>query len=130
MAYPGSSDTRVAAGGPPGGAPSAQSEWPVQATDAIVRVVDSVRDKTTGPALDAARWFIYGIVLALLALPLAILLLVGAMRLTEGFFLWLYGRGVEWLHDPMWLVYAIYGGLFSLTGLVCWRKAKKPAPAT
>jgi hypothetical protein len=101
----------------------------VQATDAIVRVVDSVRDKTTGPALDAARWFIYGIVLALLALPLAILVLVGAMRLTEGFFLWLYGRGVEWLHDPMWLVYTIYGGLFSLAGLTCWRQAKKPSPA-
>jgi hypothetical protein len=130
MAQPGSSDPRAAAGGPAGAGPPAQSEWPVQATDAIVRVVDSVRDKTTGPALDAARWFIYGIVLALLVLPLAILVLVGAMRLTEGFFLWLYSRGVEWLHDPMWLVYAIYGALFSLAGLNCWRLAKKPAPAS
>jgi hypothetical protein len=108
----------------------AKPEWPIQATDTIVRVVDSVRDKTTGPALNVVRWVIYGLVLVTLALPLFVLLLIGVFRLFEGLLLWLHeSQGVAVLHDPIGFVYLFFGTVFSLAALVCWRKGKKPAPA-
>src|SRR4051794_30376188 len=103
---------------------SGSPEWPVQATDAIVRVVDTVRDKTTGPALNVARWLIYGLVLLLLSLPLAVLLLAGAMRLMEGGLLWLSVTyaWADFLHDPIGFVYLFFGAVFVLGALICWRK--------
>jgi hypothetical protein len=123
MASPDRSDTPVTT--------KETAGWPVQATDTIVRVVDSVRDKTTGPALNVARWLVYGLVLALLALPLAIVALVGVFRLAEGGLLWASGQWspVAFLHDPIGFVYLLFGVIFSLAGLVCWRKGKSPAPA-
>src|SRR4051794_38452383 len=64
-------------------APSPGEDWPAQATDAIVRVVDSARDKTTGPAVNAAHAAKYGIVVAILALPVGVILLIGFMRFFE-----------------------------------------------
>lgn len=92
-------------------------DWPAQATRSIVRTVDSVRDKTTGPAVNAARYLIFGTAIALLAIPVFIVVLVIAGRLTEGLLEWI---GLE---EPMWLVYLIYGTLFTAVGLVLWRKA-------
>ena len=125
MALPGiTSSTRGAATRPPDPTPSAAADWPVQATDSIVRVVDNVRDKTTGPVLNATRWVIYGLVLLLLAIPVAVLLLIGLMRGTEGIFLWIGTTfDIAWLHDPIWLVYLIYGVVFTIVGLALWRKA-------
>ena len=128
MASPGSSDTALTkAGNGSGGS----AEWPVQATDAIVRVVDTVRDKTTGPALDVARWLIYGLVIILLSMPLALLALIGTMRLVEGGLLWLSVTyaWADWLHDPIGFVYVLFGSVFVLAALYCWRQGKKPAPA-
>jgi hypothetical protein len=48
-------------------ATSGPDEWPAQAADTIVRVVGSVRDKTTGPAVTAARGAVYGLLAAILA---------------------------------------------------------------
>jgi hypothetical protein len=129
MALPGiTSSTRGAATRPtePSASPTPEADWPVQATDTIVRVVDNVRDKTTGPVLNATRWVIYGLVLALLAIPLAVLLLIGLMRGTEGIFLWIGSTfDIAWLHDPIWLVYLLYGAIFTIVGLVLWRKADR-----
>ena len=38
------------------------AEWPVQAADKIVETIATVRDKTTKPALTAARGLVYGLV--------------------------------------------------------------------
>jgi thiosulfate reductase cytochrome b subunit len=129
MASPGSSDTALTKTA--GNGSDGTAGWPVQATDSIVRVVDTVRDKTTGPALNVARWLIYGLVLALLSLPLAVLALLCAMRLVEGGLLWLSVTypWAAWLHDPIAFVYLLFGAVFVLAALICWRKGKKPAPA-
>lgn len=112
-------------------APDPASDWPKQATDSIVRVVDSVRDKTAGPAVTAARAVVYGSILAILALPLFILLLVGAMRALErGLIMIGESRGIAWLLQPMWLVYLLFGLLFFVVGLRLWARARKPAPTT
>jgi hypothetical protein len=112
--------------------PGGGADWPVQATDTIVRLVDSVRDRTTGPALDAVRWLIYGLVLLLLAGPLAVLALIGVFRLFEGLLWWVHDRGdwADFLHDPIGFVYLAFGLLFVLVALVLWHKAKAPPAAT
>lgn len=109
--------------------PPESADWPKQATDSIVRVVDSVRDKTTGPAVAAARAVVYGTILAVLGLPLSVLLLVGLMRITERLLIML-GEWQQWsfLAEPMWLVYLLFGSAFFLVGVRLWAKAKQPLP--
>lgn len=111
--------------------PPESSDWPKQATDSIVRVVDSVRDKTAGPAVTAARAVVYGSILALLALPLFVLLLVGAMRALERILI-MIGEWQQWsfLYEPMYLVYLLFGLTFFVVGLRLWSRARRPAPAT
>lgn len=126
MATAGTTDTALTK--KPAAEPKSSPEWPVQATDAIVNVVDQVRDKTTGPALKVARYLTYGLVLVLLSIPMAILLLIGIMRLSESFLLWL-NESYAWadfLHDPIGFVYLFYGAIFTIAGLYCWRQGKKP----
>ena len=111
--------------------PDVPSDWPKQATDSIVRVVDSVRDKTAGPAVTAARGIVYGSILLALSVPLFILLLVGAMRALERGFIMIGEKwGISALLQPMWLVYAIFGFIFFVLGRWFWGKARKPAPTT
>ena len=113
-------------------APAPDGDWPKQATDAVVRVVDTVRDKTTGPAVNAAHAAKYGIVAALLALPLGVVLLIMAMRLCEsaihGLADW-RGWDSDLLLEPMWLVYLLFGAAFCAVGRWFWRKANRPAKA-
>jgi len=113
----------------PGGvAPShriaeAADDWPVQATDAIVDLVDSVRDKTTGPALAAARALVIGSVAVVLASVLGVLALIFGIRLCNEA---LDALGLT-REVAVWLTYGIFGVVFVLVGLVLWRKR---APAT
>ena len=133
MATPGSVDPSTTERALPvaPAAPEATGDWPKQATDSIVRVVDTVRDKTAGPAVSAARGIVYGSILEVLAMPLFVILLVGAMRALErGFIMIGESREIAFLLQPMWLVYTIFGLLFFLTGLALWRRARKPAPTS
>ena len=111
--------------------PPETTDWPKQATDSIVRVVDSVRDRTAGPAVKVARGIVYGSVLALLAVPLFVIILVGAMRAVERGLI-MIGESREWsfLYEPMWLVYLLFGLVFFLVGRRFWAMAKRPAPVT
>jgi hypothetical protein len=111
--------------------PPDTTDWPKQATDSIVRVVDTVRDKTAGPAVTAARGIVYGSILAVLSIPLFVLVLAGSMRALERILIkvgetW----NVSWLLEPMWLVYLIFGLAFLLAGQRLWRRARKPVPVT
>jgi hypothetical protein len=114
-------------------APSApeSSDWPKQATDSIVKVVDTVRDRTAGPAVKVARGIVYGSILALLGLPLFVILLVGVMRAVErGLIMIGESRGWGFLAEPMWLVYLMFGLGFFILGRWLWAKAGRPAPTT
>ncbi|MEO7427847.1 MAG: hypothetical protein ABIY48_00540, partial [Acidimicrobiales bacterium] len=57
-------------------APSGSGDWPAQAADTIERVVGSVRDKTTGPAITLARWVVYGTFALVVGSVLAVLLAI------------------------------------------------------
>jgi hypothetical protein len=90
-------------------APSA-SDWPAQATDTIVNLVDQVRAKTTGPAITVARGLVFGIMVGVLGLVAAVLLLIFAVRLTTELL------DLVWDGAGVWLTYLIYGVVFTVVG--------------
>lgn len=105
-------------------APSAstQSDWPAQAADTIERVVGQVRDKTTGPAVRAARWVVYGTFSLFVGAAVAVLLAIGTVRLLDVYL------PDAWVgEDHTWVAHLITGALFSIVGMVLWsQRSKKP----
>ncbi len=93
------------------------SDWPVQAADTIERVVGSVRDKTTGPALTVARALVYGTFAVIVGTAVAVMACVAAVRALDAA-----------LPQEVWLPYAILGTILTLLGLLLWAKRSgKPA---
>ena len=88
-------------------------DWPSRAADTVEQVVDSVRSKTTGPAIIASRAVVYGFVGVVLGVIALILLLVSAIRLLDSYL----PRGV-WLPD------LILGVVLGLGGALLWRKRR------
>ncbi len=86
-------------------------DWPLQATETIVGFVDNVKHKTTRPAAMASRAVVYGIVIVALGVPALIMLLVGLVHLLD-----------QAIPQEVWLVYLILGSVFTLAGLLLWRK--------
>lgn len=101
---------------PQRGVPGLPPDWPQQATDRVVRLVDDVRAKTTGPAIRISRAIVYGLVaviLVLLALPL---FLIGITRFLD----WAVPGDVAY-------VYFIIGAVLSLAGLFLWSRRPRGA---
>ena len=86
-------------------------DWAAQTADTIERVVGSVRGKTSEPVERVARLVVYGLVAGLLGLTALVLLLVGVVRLLD-----------VYLPGQVWTIYVALGGIFTLTGLLFWRK--------
>lgn len=105
-----------AAGGPP--------DWPAQAADTIERVVGSVRDKTTGPAIAVARWVVYGTFALVVGAVVGVLLAIAAVRALDAY---LPDAVVGEQHT--WAAHLIVGVVFSLAGMLAWSKRSAPAPA-
>lgn len=91
-------------------------DWPKQATDAIVNLVDSVRDRTTGPILSIARGVVYGLFAVVFLLVVGVLFIIAAVRLLD-----------EALPSGVWLPYLILGLVFVLAGALVFRKRNQPA---
>ena len=86
-------------------------DWPAQATSTIVGLVDNVKHKTTRPATMATRGLVYGIVILALGVPALIMFLVGLVHFLD-----------QAIPNDVWIVYAILGSIFTLAGMVLWRK--------
>lgn len=97
------------------------SDWPAQAADTIERVVGNVRDKTTGPALTAARGVIYGLFAAIVGLAVLVLFVVAAVRVLDT-----YLPDAVFGEDHTWAAHAIVGAVLSIAGAVCWARRKGP----
>ena len=95
------------------GPPPPERDWPAQAADTLERVVGQVRDKTTGPALTAARAVVYGTFAGIIGLAVLVLFIIAAVRLIDSY-----------LPGEVWAVYAILGVVFSIAGLVLWSRRK------
>lgn len=92
-----------------GSAPDA--DWPVQATRTIVQVVDTVRDKTSGPAITAVASVVYGIVALMGVAILAIVLTAATVRGLE-LLLW----------RKVWAAYLVLAVISLAGGLLCWSR--------
>lgn len=92
-----------------------EPDWPTQATTTVVNLVAIARDKTTGSVLNIARALVFGLLAAILALTVGILLLIVTIRLLAE----ITGR--------VWLVYLILGFIFTIAGLIVFRKRLPPA---
>ena len=88
--------------------------WPGQAADLVVDTVDKVRDKTTGPIQTAARGLVYGIVALVLGTMVAVLLIVGAVRLLDAVQPW----------GNVWLPYLELGVVFLGVGIFLFRRRR------
>lgn len=97
------------------------TDWPAQAADTIERVVGTVRDKTTGPAITAARWVVYGTFAAIIGLAVAILLAIAAVRLLD-----VYLPDAVFGEDHTWVAHLIVGLVFTIAGMVAWSKRTAP----
>ena len=95
------------------------AEWPAQAADTIVDTISKVRDRTTKPALLAARAVVYGLIAAVVGMITFFLILVMIIRWYD-----------VWAPGPVWPIYAFFGVVFSAVGLFALHKANKPKPAS
>lgn len=96
-------------------------DWPAQAADTIERVVGSVRDKTTGPAITVARGLVYGTFAVFVGLMVAVLLAVAAVRALDA-----YLPDAVFGEDHVWAAHGIVGLLFALVGAILWSKRSAP----
>jgi hypothetical protein len=98
------------------------SDWPAQAADTIERVVGSVRDKTTGPAITVARWVVYGTFALVVGSMVGILLAITGVRILDVYL------PDAWVgEDHTWVAHLVIGGLFTLVGAVAWsRRSASP----
>jgi hypothetical protein len=99
------------------GNPLTDPNWADDMTDTVVRTVDAVRERTTVPAIYAARGLVFGILAAFLGLFALFLVIIALMR------------GVQALLDiwvsqerAVYISYFVVGGIFAIAGLVLFRK--------
>jgi len=103
-------------------------DWAVEAADRVVDVVDLVREKTTGPALKAGRWVVYGVVMFFILVPTVIGLLIGVVRLIDAFWNFVFEQTGIASYAPIWITYTTLGLIFIVAGLFAWTK-RIPAEA-
>lgn len=99
------------------GNPLTDPNWADDTTDTVVRLVATVRDKTTRPAVLAARGLVFGVLAAFLGLFALVLVLLG---LTRG----LQALLDIWLTHPrsVYVSYFIVGGMLSIVGMFLFKK--------
>lgn len=117
----------------PIGPPSAPDrDWPAQAADSIVDVVDRVREQTTAKAVVAARGAVFGVVISIVLLIGCVTFVIGLTRafqvgLTKG----VSAAGGEISHaQAVWISYLLVGALFIVVGGFLWRAANRRAVQT
>ena len=101
--------------------PVRTDDWPVQATDQIVKTVGTVRDKVTGPIQTLARGVVFGTFALILGVVAFTLFLILAVRLLDD-----YLPDAVFGEDHVWAAYTLLGLAFSLFAMVFWRKRVAP----
>ncbi len=94
-------------------------EWPSRLTATLVGHVDTVRSATTGRALVVSRYLVYFLAIALIAMIVAIMSLILLVRLlvvASAAALPFVDQG------EVWFTYLFIGSVFTLIGMVLWRK--------
>lgn len=95
--------------------PPPSGSWPDQAADLIVQSVGTVRDKTVGPAMTAARGIVYGTFAALVGTTALVLFCIFLIRIVT-----VYLPG-----ERVWVVEFGLGVVFFIGAVALWSKARK-----
>src|SRR5919106_4019700 len=97
-------------------------DWPTQAADTIERVVGTVRDKTTEPALTISRGLVYGTFAVIVGVAALVLVVIVAVRLLDS-----YLPDAVFGETHTWAAHLITGLVFTIAGLFAWSK-RAPRP--
>lgn len=95
-------------------------DWPAQAADAIVDQVQKIRDRTTGPALKAARYAVFAAFAVLLGTVALVIFVIGAVRALD-----VYLPDAVFGETHTWAAHTILGAVFALLGLATTRKMRR-----
>jgi hypothetical protein len=95
-----------------------EGDWAAQTADTIERVIGGVRGKTSEPVERIARVVVYGLLAAFLGIAALVLLAILVVRALD-----------VAIPGEVWPAHVITGGIFTLAGLLLWRKRRaKTAP--
>jgi hypothetical protein len=84
-----------------------------------VETVDKVRARTTGPVLNVAHAAVYGIVAAIVAIPVLVALLAGLVRFLD----WI-------VPGDVWVAYLIIAVGMWLLGAILWSRRERSGATT
>lgn len=94
--------------------PRIGDDWAAQTADSIERIVGSVRSKTTDPVERVARILVYGLVAAIVGVAALVLVAVLVIRVLDIL-----------IPGEVWSAYVAAGGIFTVSGLLLWRKRSR-----
>lgn len=92
--------------------PKASAEWAARAAGFVESTTDTIRDRAVRPVIVAARGVVFGLLVLVLAVVLAILGAVAIMRITD----------VYLFSAHRWASWALLGSLSTVAGLYLWTK--------
>ena len=105
------------------GNPLTDPNWAAELADTVERLVGTVREKATKPAVHVTRGIVFGLLAAFLGLTALTLLLVGVTRalqvLLDTFLAW---------DQAVYVSYLLMGGILCLAGALFFRKRHTPEP--
>lgn len=102
--------------------PLTDPNWATETTDKLVSFIDSVRAQTTQKVVYAARGAVFGLLAAFLGILILVVALIGVMRAFQA----LLALAVDW-PQAVYLSYLIVGAIFSVLGIVLFRKRNAAA---
>ncbi|MDR3650444.1 MAG: hypothetical protein P4L20_15225 [Acidimicrobiales bacterium] len=88
-----------------------EAEWPAKVADTIEEVVGSVHDRVVRPLTLVARGVVFGIIIAVMALVLSVLMVIAVIRLLD---VYAFG-GRVWASDALLGALMVAGGAFAWT---------------
>jgi hypothetical protein len=101
---------------------SSEDDWPAQMAESIDRIVGTVRDKTTGPALTVARGVVYGTFGAVVAVAALVLFVIAAVRVLDAYLPdSLFGE------THTWAAHLLLGLVFTVAGILLWLRRRPRA---
>ena len=89
------------------------SDWSVQATDTFVSFIDSVKSKTTGPALTIVHALVHAFIIVTVGVAVVVLMVIGSLRLVNAY-----------LPGDVWAAHLLLGTLFTLIGFIFWSRRR------
>jgi hypothetical protein len=84
-----------------------------------VNVVETVRDRTTGPLIVVARALVFGVFIGTIGSAVVVLAIIGTIRLLDRI-----------LPSSVWLPYLVLGLIFVAVGAIIFRRRNQSLPPT